>query len=189
MFAAETASNMHQALVGAHLLGTNDDPTFLIELLEERMRNHLRYFFTMPILARFELEAHERIERGEALSAEGMDDMLAEIYREAYGGTVEIDAPRMGITWARFSHLYRPYYVFQYATGISAAAALAQQVRAEGAPAAERYITFLKAGDSAYPIDAIRAAGVEMTDPAPVQAAFDVLAGYVERLEQLTANA
>jgi oligoendopeptidase F len=180
---------MHQALVGAHLLATNDDPTFLIELIEERMRNHLRYFFTMPILARFEYITHTRIEQSGALSAEEMTDILAEIYREAYGGTVEIDAPRMGITWARFTHLYRPYYVFQYATGISAAAALARQVREEGTPAAERYTTFLRTGDAAYPIDAIRAAGVEMTDPAPVQAAFDVLAGYVTRLEQLTGTA
>lgn len=189
MFAAETASNMHQALVGAHLLSTNDDPAFLIELIEERMRNHLRYFFTMPILSRFEFITHSRIEQGGALSAEEMTQILADIYREAYGGTVEIDEPRMGITWARFSHLYRGYYVFQYATGISAAAALARQVREEGPPAAERYVTFLKTGDAAFPIDAIRAAGVDMTDPAPVQAAFDVLAGYVDRLEQLTGIA
>jgi oligoendopeptidase F len=186
MFAAETASNMHQALVGAHLLATHDDPAFLIELIEERMRNHLRYFFTMPILARFELLCHTRIEEGGALSAEEMTAMLADIYREAYGSTVAIDAPRMGITWARFSHLYRAYYVFQYATGIAGAASLARQVREEGQPAAERYTTFLKTGDTEYPIDAIRAAGVDMTDPAPVQAAFDVLAGYVDRLEQLT---
>jgi oligoendopeptidase F len=187
MFVAETASNMHQALVGAHLLATHDDPAFLIELIEERMRNHLRYFFTMPILARFEFECHERVERGEALSAEGMGEILAALYRQGYGGEVESDAPRMGVTWARFSHLYSPYYVFQYATGIAAAAELSRQVREEGAPAAARYLAFLKTGDAAFPIDALRAAGVEMTDPAPVQAAFDILAGYVDRLEELTA--
>jgi oligoendopeptidase F len=188
MFAAETASNMHQALVGAHLLATHDDLAFLIELIEERMHNHLRYLFTMPILARFELDCHTRIERGEALSAEGMNETLTELYREGYGGEVEIDAPRMGITWARFSHLFTPYYVFQYATGIAAAAELARRVHEEGAPAVERYLNFLKTGDAAFPIDALRTAGVDMTDPAPVQAAFDILAGYVERLEQLTAS-
>jgi oligoendopeptidase F len=93
----------------------------------------------------------------------------------------------MGITWARFSHFFAPYYVFQYATGIAAAAELARRVHEEGTPAVERYLTFLKTGDAAFPIDALRTAGVDMTDPDPVQAAFDILAGYVERLEQLTA--
>lgn len=153
------------------------------------MHNHLRYLFTMPILARFELDCHTRIERGEALSAEGMNATLTDLYREGYGGEVEIDGPRMGITWARFSHLFTPYYVFQYATGIAAAAELARRVHADGAPAAERYRTFLKTGDAAFPIDALRTAGVDMTDPAPVQAAFDILGGYVGRLEQLTASA
>lgn len=188
MFVAETASNMHQALVGAHLLATHDDPAFLIALIEERMGNHLRYLFTMPILARFEFECHTRVERGEALSAEGMTEQLADLYQQGYGGEVEMDAPRMGVTWARFSHLFSPFYVFQYATGIAAAAALAQQVREEGAPAAARYLTLLKTGDAAFPIDALRAAGVDMADPAPVQAAFDILAGYVDRLEQLTTR-
>ena len=187
MFAAETASNMHQALVGAHLFATHDDPAFLLALIEERMGNFLRYFFTMPILARFELWCHEQIEHGEALSAEAMCDYLTGLYRQGYGAEVAIDAPRMGITWARFSHLFTNYYVFQYATGIAAAAALSQQVRTEGQPAVERYIAFLKKGDSQFPIDAIREAGVDMTDPAPVQAAFDILAGYVERLDQLTS--
>lgn len=186
MFVAETASNMHQALIGAHLLATVDDPAFRIGLIEERMGNFLRYFFTMPILARFELECHERIERGEALSAERMMDYLTSLYKEGYGNEVAIDAPRMGITWARFSHLFANFYVFQYATGIAAANALAGQVRAEGEPAATRYLDFLKTGDAAFPIDAIRAAGVDMTDPAPVQAAFDVLAGYVDELDTLT---
>ena len=186
MFAAETASNMHQALIGAHLFATHDDPAFLIALIEERMGNFLRYFFTMPILARFELWCHTQIESGNALSADRMCDYLTSLYREGYGAEVAIDAPRMGITWARFSHLYTAYYVFQYATGIAAAAALSQQVMAEGQPAAERYIAFLKKGNGQFPIAAIHEAGIDMTDPAPVQAAFDILAGYVDRLDQLT---
>ena len=187
MFVAEAASNMHQALMGAHLLERHrDDPAFQVALIEERMGNHLRYLFTMPILARFELDCHERVERGEALSAAGMTQALAELYRQGYGDTVVIDEPRMGITWARFPHLFANFYVFQYATGIAAAAALARQVRAEGEPAARRYVEFLKTGDAAFPIDALAAAGVDMRDPAPVQAAFDILAGYVERLDELT---
>ncbi len=185
LFVAEAASNMNQALLGAYLLETTDDPQTLVAVIEERMGNHLRYLFTMPILAKFELDCHERVERGEALSAEGMTAALAELYRQGYGGEVVMDEPRMGITWARFPHLFANFYVFQYATGIAAAAALAQQVRAEGQPAAERYINFLKTGGSVYPLDALRAAGADLRGPAPVQAAFDILAGYVDRLETL----
>lgn len=185
MFAAEVASNMNQALLGAHLLETEDDPDFLITVIEERMGNNLRYLFTMPILARFELDAHERVEHGEALTADGMIEKMADLYAEAYGDAVAIDRERMGITWARFPHLFANFYVFQYATGISAAAQLAQQIRAEGTPAAERYVNFLKAGGSAYPVDALREAGIDMRTPEPIQAAFDILEGYVERLEQL----
>ena len=186
MFVAEAASNMHQTLLGRYLFGQERDKAFQIAMIEERMGNHLRYFFTMPILAKFELDCHEKVERGEALTAESMIDTLAGIYNEAYGGRVEVDHDRMGITWARFPHLFANFYVFQYATGISAAAAMGQQVIEEGEPARQRYLDFLKAGGSKFPIDALRDAGIDMRDPAPVQAAFDILAGYVDRLDELT---
>ena len=186
MIVAETASNMHQALMGKQLLDDVDDPSFLIEIIDERMGNYLRYFFTMPILARFELEGHTKIEAGGALTADGMTARLAEIYEEAYGGEVIVDPERNGITWARFPHLYQAYYVYSYAIGISAAAELSNQVLAEGEPAAKRYIEFLSAGASKFEIDALRDAGVDMTDPAPIQAAFDLLAEYVDRLDDLT---
>jgi oligoendopeptidase F len=186
MMVAETASNMHQALMGKKLLAEIKDPKFLVEIIEERMSNHLRYFFTMPILARFELECHTTVEQGGALTAESMTSLMADLYEEAYGGQVVVDRERMGITWARFPHLFQAYYVFSYAIGIAAAAELSNQVLDEGRPAAERYINFLRRGASAFEIDALKEAGVDMTDPAPVQAAFDLLAGYVDRLDELT---
>ena len=188
MFVAEVASNLNQALMGAYLLETETDPNFLVTVIEERMGNNLRYLFTMPTLARFELECHELVERGEALTADGMIDTMADLYSEAYGDAVEIDRERMGITWARFPHLYANYYVFQYATGISAAAQLAQQIREQGPEAATRYIDFLKTGSAEYPVDALRKAGIDMRTPEPIQAAFDILSGYVDRLEQLVGN-
>ncbi|MCO5176012.1 MAG: oligoendopeptidase F [Thermomicrobiales bacterium] len=185
MFVAEVASNMNQALMGAHLLETVDDPHFLTTVIEERMGNNLRYLFTMPILAKFELETHTLVENGEALTADGMIDLMADLYAQAYGDAVVLDRPRSGITWARFPHLFANFYVFQYATGIAAAAQLAQQVREGGPEAAARYIEFLKTGDGAYPVEALKLAGIDMSTPAPIQAAFDILASYVDRLEQL----
>jgi oligoendopeptidase F len=187
-FVAEVASNFNQALVRAHLLETSHDPDFQIAVIEEAMSNFHRYFFVMPTLARFELEIHQRVERGEALTAETMIALMADLFQEGYGDEVEVDRERVGITWAQFStHMYSNFYVFQYATGISAAHALAAGVLA-GRGAADSYLAFLKAGGSLYPIDALKLAGVDMTSPAPVEATFATLASYVDRLSDLVGQ-
>ncbi len=184
MFPAETASNFHQAMVRAYLLEANPDPAFQISVIEEAMSNFHRYFFIMPTLARFELAVHQAEERGEGMSADDMINLMADLFSEGYGGGVHVDRERTGITWATFAHLYMDYYVFNYAIGISAANALALRVRSR-AGAAENYKNFLKAGSSLYPLDALKVAGVDMTTPEPVEAAFAVLTGLVDRLEKL----
>jgi oligoendopeptidase F len=99
-----------------------------------------------------------------------------------------MDRERMGITWAQFGHLYSQYYVYQYATGIAGAHALAHQVLTdESGAAAARYLDFLKAGGSMYPIDALRRAGVDLESPEPVERAFETLGQVVDRLEEWTA--
>jgi oligoendopeptidase F len=185
MSAAETASNFNQALMGAHMLAENQERDWTIAVIEERMANYQRYLFTMPILARFELAAHERVEAGNALSADWMSQTLLGFYREGYGNEVVIDAPRMGITWARFPHLFMNFYVFQYGVGISAAAALSDAVLTEGKPARERYLNFLRAGGSVDPIDGLREAGIDMSSPAPIERAFALMSSYIDRLEEL----
>jgi oligoendopeptidase F len=185
MSAAETASNLNQALMGAHLLAERDDRDWTIAVIEERMANAMRYLFTMPILARFELAAHERVEADEALSAEWMNETLLDCYRAGYGPEVVIDPARVGITWARFPHMFMNFYVFQYGIGISAAAALAQSILEEGVPARERYLGFLRAGGSRDSIVALREAGVDMSTPEPIERAFALLSSYVDRLEAL----
>jgi oligoendopeptidase F len=185
LFVAEVASNFHQAMVRAHLFRTNPDPAFQLAVIDEAMNNIHRYFFVMPTLARFELEMHERIERGESPSADTLNGLMADLLAEAYGPAVEVDRARDGITWAQFGHLYANFYVYQYTTGISAANTLAEKVLSEGPEAAEHYRAFLQAGSSLYPIDALKLAGVDMTTPEAVERTFGVLAGLVERLEQL----
>jgi len=185
MFVAETASNFHQALLRAHFLRTETDPDFLLEVLNETMNNFHRYFFIMPILSQFEVAIHAQAERGEGLTAEGMSQTLLGLFREGYGPNVELDEPRVGITWAQFGHMFANFYVHQYALGIAAANALADGVMREGQPAAERYIAFLKAGDSVYPLDALRIAGVDLTSAEPIERAFGVLEDVVNRLDAL----
>ena len=185
MSAAETASNFNQALMGAHMLAERDDRDWTIAVIEERMANNMRYLFTMPILARFELAAHERVEAGGALSADWMSKTLLGFYRDGYGDEVVVDAPRVGITWARFPHLFMNFYVFQYGVGIAAAAALADNLLREGAPARERYLNFLRAGGSVDPIEGLRQAGVDMSTPEPIERAFAIMDGYIDRLEAL----
>lgn len=186
LFVAEVASNFNQAMTRAHLFKTQNDTDFQIALIEEAMNNFHRYFFIMPTLARFELDIHERVEAGKGVTAEDMIGLMADLFSEGYGGEMHIDQNRVGITWAQFGHLYNNFYVFQYATGISAAHALAGRIL-DGVPnAAEDYLTFLSSGGALYPVDALKRAGVDMTTPEAVERTFAVLGDYVDRLDQLT---
>jgi oligoendopeptidase F len=186
LFAAEVASNFHQAMVRAHLLKTQVDPALQIEVIEEAMSNFHRYFFVMPTLARFELEVHQRAERGEGLTADDMNALMADLFSEGYGGEMHVDRDRVGITWATFGHLYRDYYVYQYATGISGAHALAQRILSGEPGAVQAYLGFLRAGGSAYPLEALQMAGVDLNRSEPVEITFGILADLVDRLERLT---
>ncbi|MCD4686957.1 MAG: oligoendopeptidase F [Anaerolineae bacterium] len=188
LFVAEVASNFNQALTRAYLLEQQkDDAQFQIALIDEAMYNFHRYFFQMPTLARFELEMHERAERGQPLNADGMIALMADLLTEGYGGEMEVNREYEGMMWAEFGHLYANFYVFQYATGISAAHELAQGILAGEDGAVDNYLAFLQAGSSLYPLDALKLAGVDMTTPAAVETTFGVLADYVDRLDELTS--
>jgi len=185
LFVAEVASNFNQAMVRDHIFRTQEDPDIQMALIEETMSNYHRYFFIMPTLARFELEMHKRVEKGEPINAKLMIDLTAKLFNEGYGEEVEFDKDRIGITWAQFGHMYANFYVYQYATGISGANALVNRVLSEGDDAANDYLEFLKAGNSMYSLDALQKAGVDLTSPEPVKAAFQVLTDTVDRLEKL----
>lgn len=184
LFVAEVASNFHQALVRASLLG-KDDPALRIAVLEEAMSNFHRYFFIMPTLARFELDMHRRVEAGQGLSADCMMKRAVELFEEGYGGEMTYDPGLLGILWGEFGHLYEDYYVYQYATGISGANALAARILDGEQGAVEDYLGFLKAGGSLYPLDALQKAGVDLRTPEPVEAAFGVLEGIIAELEEI----
>jgi oligoendopeptidase F len=186
MFAAEVASNFNQAMVRAHLFASHDDRDFQLALIQEAMDNLHRYFFIMPTLARFEYEVHTRVENSEPVTPDTLNEIMSEFYAEGYGDTMTDDSQRTGITWAQFNHLYVPYYTFQYATGISAAHALANGILADDtSDSVDHYLTFLKSGSSDYPINVLERAGVDMSTPQAVEETFEVLTGLVDRLESL----
>ncbi len=186
MFAAEVASNFNQALVRAHLFAQRAERDFQLALIQEAMDNIHRYFFIMPTLARFEFEVHSRLENDEPLTPAALNQIMSDFFAEGYGETLTDDPRRTGITWAQFGHLYEAYYTFQYATGISAAHALANAILAgDDTEAVERYLAFLRAGSSEYAIPALKAAGVDMSTPQAVEETFRVLEGLVDRLESL----
>ena len=140
----------------------------------------------MPILAQFELEIHQRVEKGQGVTADDMNALMADLYAEGYGTEMQFDRERTGITWATFSHLYQDYYVYQYATGISGAHALSRRILSGTPNAAEDYLRALSMGSSMYPLDTLKLAGVDMSSPEPVEETFDILAQMVDQLEELT---
>ena len=188
LFVAEVASNFNQAMVREHLLENGSDPSFKIAVIEEAMANFFRYFFIMPTLARFELEMHERVENGEGLTADLLIERMADLFQEGYGEEVYIDRERVGITWATFGHLYSDYYVYQYATGISGAHALAARVLSGEDGAVKDYLNFLRAGSSLYPLDALSQAGVNLRESQPVTEAFAKMGEMVDLIDELTAE-
>jgi oligoendopeptidase F len=185
LFVAEVASNFNQAMVRHHLLETQTSDEFQISLIEEAMSNYHRYFFIMPTLARFELELHTRAEKGQPINADILIGLTADLFKEGYGDEVEFDRDRIGITWAQFGHMYMNFYVYQYVTGISGAHTLVDGISSGMPGAASKYLEFLKLGGSMYPLDALQMAGVDLTSTEPIEKAFSVLSGLVDKLEKL----
>ena len=186
LFVAEVASNFHQAMMRGHLLNTVSDTNFQLALIEEAVGgNFFRYFFQMPTLARFELETHQRIERGESLTADSMIDLMADLFAEGFGPNFDMDRQRVGMTWSTFGHLFADYYVYAYATGISGANALAGRILRGEPNAVQDYLGFLKSGSSDYSLNVLKKAGVDLSTPQPVEETFAVMEDYINRMEKL----
>ncbi len=184
MFVAEVASNFNQALVRDYLLKKNSDPDFQINVIEEAMGNFHRYFFIMPILSAFEHEVYQTVEKGEGLTADSLISLTTRLFKDGYGNEAQIDHERIGITWAQFPHhIYANYYMFQYATGIAAAHALAEKVLTGDPRHVANYLEFLKTGDAIDPLEALQLAGVDMRTSEAVEKTFAILSGYIDQLE------
>ncbi|MEK3978323.1 oligoendopeptidase F [Psychrobacillus sp. FSL K6-2836] len=185
IFVAEVASTCNEALLNDYLLKTIDDPKKRIYLLNHWLEGFRGTVFRQTMFAEFEHIIHQLDQNGEALTADKLTEEYYKLNQKYFGDEIVIDE-QIGLEWARIPHFYYNYYVYQYATGLSAATALSNQILTEGKPAVDRYINeFLKAGCSDYPIEVLKKAGVDMNTAAPIEEACRVFEEKLNELEQL----
>ncbi len=184
IFVAEVASTLNEALLTHYLLETTTDQALRKYILNHYLEGFRTTLYRQTMFAAFERQIHAAAEANEALTADSLSQMYKALNDAYYGPEVHVD-DLISIEWARIPHFYYNFYVYQYATGISASAALAQQILSEGAPAVERYRRFLTRGSSDYSINLLRDAGVDMTSPAPIQQALDLFDRYIGEMEKL----
>jgi oligoendopeptidase F len=185
IFVAEVASTCNESLLNDYLLKTIDDEKKRIYLLNHYLDGFRGTVFRQTMFAEFEHLIHLKEQNGEALTAESFTKEYYELNKKYYGDEDIVIDEEIGVEWSRIPHFYYNYYVYQYATGFSAATALSSQILNEGEPAVERYLGFLKAGSSNYPIEVLKKAGVDMTSAEPIEAALKVFEEKLEELEQL----
>ncbi|KGX92700.1 oligopeptidase PepB [Pontibacillus halophilus JSM 076056 = DSM 19796] len=184
IFVAEVASTTNESLLNEYLLQETNDEKRKLYLLNHFLEGFRGTVFRQTMFAEFEHEIHKRAQEGEALTSEKLTSIYYDLNKKYFGEDIVID-DEIGIEWARIPHFYYNYYVYQYATGYSAATALASQIQKEGDTAVERYKAFLKAGSSDYPIEVLKKAGVDMTSKEPILAALDVFEAKLAEFEKL----
>jgi len=184
IFVAEVASTLNEALLVHHLLHSREDEQLRRRLIVQQLEDIRGTIFRQTMFAAFELMMHERAERGEPLTADWLSASYRDLVARYLGPALALDE-ELSYEWSRIPHFYYNFYVYQYATGLSAALALSRQIIQEGQPAVERYLRFLQSGSSQSSIDLLRAAGVDMASPEPVQAAMDAFDDLVDQLEAL----
>lgn len=168
----------------AYLLETTTDKKERLYYLNHYLEQFRATLYRQTMFAEFEQIIHKNAEAGEALTAERLSEAYRELNIKYYGPEIVVDS-QIDIEWARIPHFYMNFYIYKYATGFSAAISLAKQILAEGQPAVERYLHFLKSGGSDYPIELLKTAGVDMNKPKPIQDALAVFADVLAEMEEL----
>lgn len=184
IFTAEVASTVNESLLIQHLLKTEKDPEmrkYLINFYIEEFRTTL---FRQTMFAEFELMAHEEIEKGGVLTPQWLNDTYEQLNADYFGPAMSKDE-YIKYEWSRIPHFYRGFYVYQYATGYSAATAISSKILNEGTEARDNYIEFLKSGSSDYPVELLKIAGVDMASPEPVKMAMETFKNLVDEFEKL----
>jgi oligoendopeptidase F len=182
IFLAEVASTFNEVLLTEHLLKTTDDRSMKAFILNRQIDDIRGTLYRQTMFAEFEREAHAAEEAGEALTLESFKAIYRKLLTDYFGPRFAIDG-ELELECLRIPHFYNAFYVYKYATGLSAAFALATQVLDTGD--ATRYLGFLRSGGSRFPVETLRDAGVDMSTPAPVQATLDLFSRRVGELEAL----
>lgn len=184
IFVAEVASTLNEALLNDYMVKYTDDPKEKLYLLNHFLEGFRGTVFRQTMFAEFEQLIHEKSANGEALTPDVLTKTYYDLNVKYFGEDIVIDE-EIGLEWARIPHFYYNFYVYQYATGYSAAAALSKQILDEGESAVTRYLQFLKAGSSDYPIEVLKHAGVDMTSSEPIKQALTVFEKTLIEMEQL----
>ena len=187
IFVAEVASTCNEALLMQYLLKNTDDKkqrAYLINYFLEQFRTTL---YRQTMFAEFELKINEMVAAGESLTAEGLNELYGELNKLYFGDGIVLD-DEIKLEWARIPHFYYDYYVYQYATGYSAAIALSQRILKYGEPAVKDYIGFLKGGCSTDPISLLKGAGVDMATTQPINEALAMFGELVKEMEEAMAE-
>ncbi|MBV7391551.1 oligoendopeptidase F [Enterococcus alishanensis] len=187
IFLAEIASTTNENILTSHLLETEKDPKVRAYILNHYLDGFKGTIFRQTQFAEFEHFIHTEDAAGKPLTSEHLSTYYGELNKKYYGSVIE-DDPEIKDEWARIPHFYYNYYVYQYATGFSAASALAKKIVAEDKSALEAYLNYLKAGSSDYPIEVMKKAGVDMTKPEYIEDAMEVFANRLDELETLVAE-
>lgn len=182
IFVAEVASTLNESLLVQHLLGQLEDTNERAYVLNHYLDDFRGTVFGQVLFAEFEQWIHEQVESGHALTADALTAAYLRIARKYWGPAVHID-DESGIAWARVPHFYYNFYVYKYATGFAAATALADAILTEGELAVTRYLQFLRRGTSAYPLELLKDAGVDMLTSTPLVAAMERFAEALAQLE------
>ena len=186
LFVAEVASTCNEALLMQHLLKKTTDKRQRAVLINYFLEQFRTTHYRQTMFAEFELKIHQLAETGETLTAETLCRIYYDLNKLYYGDGVAVDQA-IEMEWSRIPHFYRHFYVYQYATGFSAAMALSQRILREGESAVEDYLRFLSGGCSTDPVSLLKIAGVDMSTPQPVSEALALFGSLVEELEQLLA--
>jgi oligoendopeptidase F len=184
IFTAEVASTVNEALLMRYLTANAKSPLEKAYLLNMHLDEFRTTLFRQAMFAEFERMTHKAIEDGEVLTAEWLTENYAELNKKYHGPAVQYDE-RIGMEWSRIPHFYHAFYVYKYATGYSAATAISERIISLGKDASSEYIEFLKSGESDYPIELLKIAGVDMSTPDPVQKALKTFESLLEEFEQL----
>ena len=184
IFVAEVASTCNEVLLMRHLLGKTTDPKERAYLINHFLDQFKGTVYRQTMFAEFELAMGRMVESGQTLTADALSEKYLEL-NKLYFGPDMVSDPQIALEWTRIPHFFYNYYVFQYATGFSAAVAIADRILTLGEPAVADYKKFLSGGSSTDPISLLKIAGVDMSSPAPVNAALKLFGELVDELEKL----